>query len=524
MKVLLSILVFVCIYGNAQQPLNLENKLKEDKHDTVTCRTLLELARQDTSVNNELYLKLIKFTESKLKSNPINSTDQTTYRNFLCIALDEISDILIESGDYTAAVNNLHRYYNEMEKLKKSNRMAHSLNRIAKAYELNGSPNVALNYYKKSLFLFQSINDLEGQSATYNNISLVFKKQGDIENALKYVFLSLNIQENLSNKINYAKSLNNVASLFYQQKEIKKALEFSKKSLEIFKQSTDSVAISSAMLNLGVLFYSIKDTNQALKLFEEGLNISRLKKNNKNIGKIMIKLAALYSDKGKNSLAQEYYTSGINLLESSNDKHEMAKSLNNAGNFYLKIKKYKESENYLEKSLLLSKELGYPENIRDVSYNLCCLYKVIGKSKNALNSYELYIKMKDSINNNETQKASIRSQFKYDYEKKATADSIKVAEERKISNLKLKQETTQRYYLYAGLSLVGLFAMFMYNRYRLTKNQKRIIEEQKKTVEEQKLIVDEKQKEILDSINYAQRIQKAHMPTDIYISKYVGKE
>ena len=52
------------------------------------------------------------------------------------------------------------------------------------------------------------------------------------------------------------------------------------------------------------------------------------------------------------------------------------------------------------------------------------------------------------------------------------------------------------------------------------KNKQRanvIISEQKATVEKQKHLVDEKQKEILDSIRYAKRIQISLLPTEKYI-------
>jgi hypothetical protein len=46
---------------------------------------------------------------------------------------------------------------------------------------------------------------------------------------------------------------------------------------------------------------------------------------------------------------------------------------------------------------------------------------------------------------------------------------------------------------------------------------------QKKIVEEQKRLVDEKQKEVLDSIRYAKRIQQSLMPTETYISRNIRK-
>jgi serine phosphatase RsbU (regulator of sigma subunit) len=54
--------------------------------------------------------------------------------------------------------------------------------------------------------------------------------------------------------------------------------------------------------------------------------------------------------------------------------------------------------------------------------------------------------------------------------------------------------------------LTIVFSVLLYKRFRLTNNQKEIIEQQKH-------IVEEKHKEITDSINYAERIQRSFLAT-----------
>jgi hypothetical protein len=102
--------------------------------------------------------------------------------------------------------------------------------------------------------------------------------------------------------------------------------------------------------------------------------------------------------------------------------------------------------------------------------------------------------------------------MKFNFEKKTIADSIKVAADKKINMAQLKQEKTQRYSLYGGLLLVVLFALFMVQRFRLTNKQKKIIEVQKH-------VIEEKQKEMLDSIHYAKRIQRALLTSEKYIQR-----
>ena len=138
--------------------------------------------------------------------------------------------------------------------------------------------------------------------------------------------------------------------------------------------------------------------------------------------------------------------------------------------------------------------------------------------------------MRDSINNESTRKASIKSQLKYEYEKQAAADSVAHAKDSEIKNAELAKQKAeisakknQQYALFGGLFLVCVFAVFMFNRYKVTKKQKSIIEDQKEIVEEQKKLVEEKQKEILDSIHYARRIQMALIPNETRIAFILSK-
>ncbi len=83
----------------------------------------------------------------------------------------------------------------------------------------------------------------------------------------------------------------------------------------------------------------------------------------------------------------------------------------------------------------------------------------------------------------------------------------------------IKAKKNQQYFLFGGLGLVIIFAGFMYNRFRIAQKQKRVIEKQKNIVEKQKHLVEEKQKDILDSIYYAERIQRALITNEKYINK-----
>jgi serine phosphatase RsbU (regulator of sigma subunit) len=108
----------------------------------------------------------------------------------------------------------------------------------------------------------------------------------------------------------------------------------------------------------------------------------------------------------------------------------------------------------------------------------------------------------------------------YEFEKK---EALAKAEQDKLDAIAAEEKQKQRIALILVaivLLLVAVFAVFMYRRFKITQKQKHIIElqkeevtRQKTIVEQQKHLVEEHQKEIIDSINYAERIQRSFIAT-----------
>ncbi len=128
--------------------------------------------------------------------------------------------------------------------------------------------------------------------------------------------------------------------------------------------------------------------------------------------------------------------------------------------------------------------------------------------------HELYIQFRDSNNNLQTRNATIRSQFKYDFEKKETKIN---AEKDKIQLQASEDKKRQNIIIYSvvlGLVLVCVFSIFIFKGLQENKKANKIILSQKH-------LVEEKQKEIVDSITYAKRIQNAILPPKEYINTYL---
>jgi serine phosphatase RsbU (regulator of sigma subunit) len=145
----------------------------------------------------------------------------------------------------------------------------------------------------------------------------------------------------------------------------------------------------------------------------------------------------------------------------------------------------------------------------------------IGRHEDALYHFKTYVDMQDSLEADTDADALVRLTYKIEYEKKAITDSILKIEEDKVinaqievSNATIAQQKQMSWFLIAGIGLVGLFGFFIWQRFKVTSKQKGIIEKQKRIVDEAFEELGEAHKEITDSINYAERIQRSFLAAD----------
>jgi hypothetical protein len=209
--------------------------------------------------------------------------------------------------------------------------------------------------------------------------------------------------------------------------------------------------------------------------------------------------------------------STLKIDEDAGNKESIIINYINIGQLYLDIHNLKEAEFFLRKSLLLSKETGYKEAIKESYYGLFQLDSSRADYKNALLNFQLYMSYKDSLLNEATQRNTLQASLQYEFDKKEIASKLE-QDKFKVINEEEKKKQQMIIYFVVGLFLVVLtFSIFIYNRFRITNKQKVIIEEQKLLVDSAYKSLHEKNKEVIDSIHYAQKIQRALITSEKYI-------
>ena len=381
----------------------------------------------------------------------------------------------------------------------------------------------ALEYFLKALAIYTSLNSNSKISKCYTFIGLIYFKQSNYPQTLNYYFKSLKIDEGMGNKEGMAISYSNIALIYDRLSNLSKALEYDLKALKINEELGNKSRVAANLLNAGIIYDKLSKKNMALSNYLKALKIFEEEGNEQDISLCLTNIGILYFDQSNYPLALDYYTRALEINERLGNKVEMATSFLKIGDLYNKTGNYKLAEINYEKSRALSTEADDLDVLRLSYEGLSAVNKNTNNYKSAFENHKKFKQLTDSIFNLENIKqiSDLKTNFeveKIETELKAKAEALAI-----IATEEKKRQQFIIFGVIVILVIVLCFSFFLYKRYRLTNQQKEIIEIKSKETEAQKALIEEHQKETIDSITYAKRIQYALLANKELLQKHLPK-
>jgi tetratricopeptide (TPR) repeat protein len=390
-----------------------------------------------------------------------------------------------------------------------------NLNKLATLYNQLGSFDTTIIYSEQALELSKQLGYLQGLSPALTNIGISHHNHGNYAKALDFYLQALKMDESLGNELRIAKQLGNIGVVSLKQNDLKKALEYDQKAFSMFEKLKNTKGMSAMCNNMGSIYNQMKNYDVALNYYRKALALDST--SNAHISSMRYgSIGVVYQELGSLDSAEYYYRRALAIAKENGVQPEIGRYLVNLGSIFLEQKKFREAEPLMLSSLGIFETIGFLDGIRESHEQLSQLYEAKGDAVNALKHYKLFTQAKDSLFNQEKSDEIVRHELNYEFDKKEAA--LKAEQEKKevIGEAERKK---QRLWLWLVASIaigVAFSAIVIFRSLRLARKQKKIIEAQKSQVEE-------KQKEILDSIHYAKRIQRALMSSEKYFSNNIGR-
>ena len=402
---------------------------------------------------------------------------------------------------------------------------------VADAYKTLGSAYInkdnnpkARECFLKALEIHLESGNKKGMAACYNNIGISYEHQANFPKALEFALKSLKLKEEIGDKKGIANCFNNIGLIYSNQNNKSKALEYYFKSLEIKKEIGNKKGIINSYSNLASAYSDMERYDSSLIYSLKSLEIIQEIKDVGGMATCYSIMAITYKKKKDYASATEYYLKAIKILREIGQIRSIGNCYVDLGEIYFKqhIDINKSIQNY-KYGLEVSRQVGDIDLERKVYDNLAQVYASVNKFKEAYENHVKYKALTDSIFNDENSKQLGDMKTQFEVEKKEAELKVKSeAEQEKLKALAAEEKKRQNVIIgaVAGvLILVVVFSLFLLNRFRITQRQKTIIEKQKGLVDAAYEQLHEKNKEVMDSIFYARRIQNALLPNESYISK-----
>ncbi len=453
-----------------------------------------------------------------------NTTNQDTTR--MNAILDIIWDGFLFS-DTDSAICLAEEYLDFAQNIGNKSHEATALNTLGVAQYFKGNLAKAIAFYKNSYGIRVSINDQKGMSSSLNNLGNTYFLMGDYDNAMACHIRNLKISEQLDLKNMIGSALSGIASIFNEQGELNQALSYYKESLGIQEEIGNKRNFANTLVSMGNIYLEKDSIQKALNCFNESTSIYQEISDLAGQATSLNNLGLLSLKTGQHQKALDFFNQSLKISDNLGHKGLSIRNYRGISLVHEADKNYSNALKYGNIAFDLSFEIDEVE-VKAVSAEaLWRLYKIDGNHKKSLEMHEVFIIYRDSMFNEQNQKAVIQQEFKYKFEKK----QVKVNAQHEAQLLKqeteaLSKQKQQRIILVAvisGLILLTLFVAFIFNRLRITKSQKDEIFEQKREIESQKEFVEVAHKEITDSINYAERIQRSFLATETLLNENLGE-
>lgn len=469
-------------------------------------------------------LKQVKYSEANsLYAKSLKLYNQTGNQNAASDVLIKMGDVYVSMFESEKALEYYQKALVKSVNSKNKKNEASALAGLGDVYYRMGENIKALDAYQKSLAISESLKYDWGIANMQNSLGMYYFSMGDHSKSLDFLLKSLALREKIKDKKNIAESKINISNVYISQGDFDKGIKLNEEALVMLTEVGDKRGMAVSNNNIGFVLQQKGDIKKGIEYFTRAKAIYEEIDYKQGIALSFNNIGFQYKKLKEYDKSLDYFFKALEIYNQIPDKIGITQVENNIGRVYKTKKDFIKAEDHIYKSYSLAKELGYPKEIKEASWGLYDIYKMNGRYKEALEMHVIFTKMKDSLTVEANKKATIRQQMQFEFRQKTVADSIQVAKEKEVDqamifaqNEQLKREGVQRYALYGGLLLMLIFIGFIYNRFKVSQKQKAIIEYQKN-------VVDEKQKEIIDSIRYAQRIQKSLLPTEKYIDNSITR-
>ncbi len=368
----------------------------------------------------------------------------------------------------------------------------------------------------KTLDLATRTNNTSAIAFCNNTIGTVYHDEGDFQKAVQHYNIARQFAEKAGNKSMLATVYANMGNTYSSVKDYKSAKYYLFESLKIFKALKRTDHYAGTFMNIGVLYSDMHQPDSAMYYYKQSLATPFRDPGQMAI--LRFNLSEIYLNTNRFNESEKELLIGLKLIKELNSVYYDAAFSQQLGKLYRFKKQYPQAEKLILKSITSAKSgklLNLEVQGNYEMFEICRGQKLYDK---ALKYHLEYALLHDSINNIERGNAARELEKKYQSEKKQVQIE-KLNAEKLISESENKQKNQLLVGALLGVLIVLCALAFAISAFINKRKANEKLELLNKEVLIQKDELQDKNKNITDSIHYAQRIQNVLLTSSGYIKE-----
>ncbi|MGW8314657.1 MAG: tetratricopeptide repeat protein [Bacteroidales bacterium] len=457
-------------------------------------KTLLKTHREDT-VKVDI---LNDMAGIQLRAKPAEAVDFATeakyiaenlqYEMGLGTALYNLGIGYFLQGKYIDCVENLSRALQIFESKGSTSNEISALSHMGSLYYTLGDNSKTILYYRRALSVAEEMGDISHIGAIMLNIGEVYSDQEEyMDSAFFYYRRTLHLGESAGDMDLIGFSIIDLGEFYFQRQEYDSALYFFEKSRSVI---SDHVDYSVSLNYMGRIYADMNEFDKAIEYHRKALDMAKAEYSALQLSQIYLGLASTYHKKGDDRSAIKYYNQAKSLAEELGSSPELSDAYEGLASSYAELSDFKNAYNYslLQNQILLSSK----ETDNDRTKHLLLLYS----------------------SDEQNREAEIE-----------TLEQQSIIEQLRNKRQRILNITSGSIGFLLLLLVAGLFHRFLYIRKTrdMINRQKNEIEAQRDEIEAQRNQLFRQQKNITDSLRYAENIQNSLLPSKAYIDRCLSE-
>ncbi|MEZ5084141.1 MAG: sensor histidine kinase [Bacteroidales bacterium] len=482
---LIMVLIFPCKLCIGRQNLNhgvLSNPMNVQESDTGKLATLARLIN---------YYKPSDPLQALTYSNKLfDLATELNNQNGVIDALTEKGRICIDLGFYDSALVVCEEAIRLCDSVNDTFRLAKNFANYGYLMYMIEDADVACKYYRKSYNIYkQSADTSAGMAEALNGMAAMLMEQSNLDSAIYYYLVLVRLCEDQDFQDILGKAFINLGIAYDKLDQEDKAAQYFRKSIIINEKLEHLICLGKAYNSLGNIAIDKEQIDEAWFNYNKAVELSEQANYNIGLADGYIGLGNVAEKRKDFNKALKYYILAGKLYNSLENKEGYLIAYKNEGLIYQQLGNFDKAINIFDSCLIMARELNLLERVEEIYGDYTDAYQLKKDYQHALEYYQAFIAVRDTILNIEKAKIIAGLEMKYEKEKDS-ARILQLENENLTKDIKIEKRTNQRNrYLYGGSSIILMF-IFFFTYYQQRTRKNRIINEQRiKQLEEEKKLL-----------------------------------